>query len=288
MSPLIRGLTIGLLALPAIFAGAALAFPGGRFGVAPLAATAAFLVAIYAWVWLGFRPTRFVVTQDAIEVTWPLKRRAIARSTIKDARLLARDELKRMVGWGRARRRGRAVGRLRLAVDGKARHRADVRLTHRPLRLDRARRRAAVAHHARPPGSVRPPRHSSHAKRLTAIHAKSALHPSIAATGIHAASRPRPRQVIASSPSIAHRAGTYTVALCSHSGNTNVGTRAPPSIPRSKVARMARPRVASGVLPSAAIKSPKVDVSNAKAMAMPANPITLPSMRTPKATMAAA
>jgi len=93
MSPLIRGLTIGLLLLPAIFLAAALRF-------SPLLAPAAFLVAIYAWVWLGFRPTRFIVAPDAIEVTWPLKRRTIARSTIREARLMDRDQLKRMVGWG--------------------------------------------------------------------------------------------------------------------------------------------------------------------------------------------
>jgi len=80
MSPLIRGLTIGLLLLPAIFLAAALRF-------SPL-------------LWLGFRPTRFIVAPDAIEVTWPLKRRTIARSTIREARLMDRDQLKRMVGWG--------------------------------------------------------------------------------------------------------------------------------------------------------------------------------------------
>jgi hypothetical protein len=100
MSPLIRGLTIGLLVLPAIFLAAAYAFPGGRWGASPLIAPAVFLVAIYAWVWLGFRPTRFVVKPDAIDVIWPLKRRTIARSGIREVTLVDVAELKRRVGWG--------------------------------------------------------------------------------------------------------------------------------------------------------------------------------------------
>lgn len=102
MSPLIRGLTIAFLLLPPIlFAYAAmLGLPGVRFGVLPLVAVGAFLVAIYAWVWLGFRPTRFVVNPDAIDVIWPLKRRTIARSSIAEAWVIDRNELRRMVGWG--------------------------------------------------------------------------------------------------------------------------------------------------------------------------------------------
>ena len=101
MSPLIRGLTIGLLRLPVAFlALAPFAHSGNRWLVPLHLAVAAFLAAIYAWVWLGFRPTRFVVTPDAIDVIWPLKRRTIARSTIREARLVDRQELKRMVGWG--------------------------------------------------------------------------------------------------------------------------------------------------------------------------------------------
>ena len=48
------------------------------------------------------------------------------------------------------------------------------------------------------------------------------------------------------------------------------------------------PRVASGVLPSAAMSSPKVEVRIAKAMATAMKPTRLPSMRTPKMAIAAA
>ena len=60
----------------------------------------------------------------------------------------------------------------------------------------------------------------------------------ITAIGPSAAEGPRPRQVIASRPSIAQRVGTITVNFCSHWGKTNVGTYAPPSITISKVAMM--------------------------------------------------
>jgi len=66
-----------------------------------------------------------------------------------------------------------------------------------------------------------------------AIAAKAALKASITPMGARAASNPEPRQVIASSPSIAQRVGTTSVALCSHSGNTKVGTQAPPSMTRT-------------------------------------------------------
>ena len=68
----------------------------------------------------------------------------------------------------------------------------------------------------------------------------------------------------------------------------NDGTQAPPSITITSVAKMARPRVASGVLPSAAMSRPKLDVSSAKAMPTPTKPAMLPSMRTWKNRMAAA
>ena len=56
----------------------------------------------------------------------------------------------------------------------------------------------------------------------------------------------------------------------------NDGTQAPPSITSSSVARIARLRVASGVLPSAAISRPKLAVSSANATSTATNPAALP------------
>lgn len=55
---------------------------------------------IYAWVWLRFRPTAFVIHQDSLEVIWPWKRRRIARAGIREARLMTVAELQREIGWG--------------------------------------------------------------------------------------------------------------------------------------------------------------------------------------------
>lgn len=94
MSPLILGLTVVLLALPVVFL-ASSAIRGG-----PLAFPGLLLVAIYAWVWLRFRPTLFVVHPGVLEVIWPVKRRQLRRQDISDVRLIDRQELRAKTGWG--------------------------------------------------------------------------------------------------------------------------------------------------------------------------------------------
>ncbi len=94
MSPVILIVTLVLLTLPVGFFVAALA--GARFHAAPC-----FIVtAIYVWIWLRFRPTRFVVHERSLEVVWPLKRREIPRCSISEVRLLNRDALRKEIGWG--------------------------------------------------------------------------------------------------------------------------------------------------------------------------------------------
>jgi hypothetical protein len=94
MCALIWMLTVGLLLLPLLFLATVV------FGGSPLAIPGTLIVVIYAWIWLYMRPTRFVVTPDALEVIWPLKRQRIARSDIAGARLMHNEGLRREVGWG--------------------------------------------------------------------------------------------------------------------------------------------------------------------------------------------
>jgi uncharacterized membrane protein YfcA len=94
MSRSIRLLTGALLMLPIGFVVAA------SLGAEPLALVALLLVAMYAWVWLRFRPGRFVVRPDAIEVVWPLKRREIPRTDVASARILDGAALREEIGWG--------------------------------------------------------------------------------------------------------------------------------------------------------------------------------------------
>ena len=94
MSPLIWGLTLFLLAIPFAFLASV------AVGKSLLLAPALLVIGIYAWVWLRFRPSAFIVRPDAIEVKWPLKRRRIPRDDIAGIRLLQQGELRCEVGWG--------------------------------------------------------------------------------------------------------------------------------------------------------------------------------------------
>jgi len=94
MSGLIWIVTAVLMAIPVAFIAAAMA--GGRVLIFP----AACVVAIYLWVWLRFRPTRFVVHADRLEIRWPLKFRSIPRADIAEVRLVDKQVLRRETGWG--------------------------------------------------------------------------------------------------------------------------------------------------------------------------------------------
>ena len=94
MSPLIRALTILLLALPIAF------FVAVLRGNEQLAIPTLLLVVIYVWVWLRFRPSEFVVHDGSLEVIWPFKRREIPSADITDVRLIDRQALRREIGWG--------------------------------------------------------------------------------------------------------------------------------------------------------------------------------------------
>jgi hypothetical protein len=65
-----------------------------------LALPALLLILVYAWVWLRFRPSMFMVYDNALEVVWPLKRRSIPREEITAVRQVDGEELTREIGWG--------------------------------------------------------------------------------------------------------------------------------------------------------------------------------------------
>jgi len=88
----IRILTVGVLILPVVLLATAVF---ERRLAAPLLV----LVAVYAWVWLRFRPTRFVVYPRRLEIVWPLKRRALRRDGISQVRLIEGPDLRSETGW---------------------------------------------------------------------------------------------------------------------------------------------------------------------------------------------
>lgn len=93
MSGAIMALTVVMLLLFGVLAAAAV------FVWRILAIPAVFLAIIYVWIWLRFRPLRFVVHPHEIEVIWPLKRRHIPRLQLKDVRRLDAAELRNELGW---------------------------------------------------------------------------------------------------------------------------------------------------------------------------------------------
>lgn len=94
MCSLIRTVTWALMALPLALLASAV------FGPRVLAVPAGLVVSLYAWVWLRFRPSRFVVHPEALEVVWPLKRRTLARADMSSVRVIDREELRQQVGSG--------------------------------------------------------------------------------------------------------------------------------------------------------------------------------------------
>jgi Bacterial PH domain len=94
MSPVVLTFTLILLVLPIGFYVAALA--GAGFHTAPCF----IVIAFYMWIWLRFRPTRFVMHKQSLEVIWPLKRQEIPLHSISSVRLLDREMLKQEIGWG--------------------------------------------------------------------------------------------------------------------------------------------------------------------------------------------
>ena len=94
MSPVISMLTLLLLTLPVVFIAIAI------FVNPVLAVPALCLMALYAWVWLRFRPTQFIIYPDRLEVRWPLKRRSIARGDIAAARCMDKRALQELIGRG--------------------------------------------------------------------------------------------------------------------------------------------------------------------------------------------
>jgi hypothetical protein len=94
MSPVIRWLTVVMLALPAVL------FVNAVLVQHRLAGPAVLVTVIYAWIWLRYRPTQFIIHPDVLEIVWPLKRRRLARREIAAIRIMNREELRQKIGWG--------------------------------------------------------------------------------------------------------------------------------------------------------------------------------------------
>lgn len=94
MSPVIKGTTLVVLALPPIFGVWALVtrdpVPGSLF---------LFLIALYGVVWLGCRPSCFVIASRYLEIMFPIWRRRISIADIARIRLIDREAFSQEFGW---------------------------------------------------------------------------------------------------------------------------------------------------------------------------------------------
>lgn len=93
MSPGIAALTYSLFLLPVTFAWFGHLLPL-LYGVA------AFVVSIYASVWLWMRPTRFVVSPAGLRILWPLRFTHTLAADIVDVRRISGEEFRRQYGLG--------------------------------------------------------------------------------------------------------------------------------------------------------------------------------------------
>lgn len=93
MSGPIRLMTAYLLLLPLLFLVCA------WFFLSSLALVALLLAALYAWVWVRFRPTEFVIGSDRLEIRWPLKHRSIPQSSIAKVQVINAHQLRQEMGW---------------------------------------------------------------------------------------------------------------------------------------------------------------------------------------------
>lgn len=92
MSGLIKGLTLGLWAIPILMFISALRSPSQLM---PLALVLFFL---YGAIWLWWRPASFEISLDKLDVVFPARRRSILRTDIVRARVMSKHEFRQEFG----------------------------------------------------------------------------------------------------------------------------------------------------------------------------------------------
>jgi hypothetical protein len=95
MNVLIRGLTVFLLALPAVLALAGAASTRQR----PLLPVAGLMALVYVAVWLWWRPTRFEVSDEALDIVFPARRKSTPRGAILSARPFTVQSMRSELGF---------------------------------------------------------------------------------------------------------------------------------------------------------------------------------------------
>lgn len=99
MSRAIAIMTCVLWLLPAVFVVIAL---GAKQAIASwfMLIVAVFIVCLYLWIWIRFRPTKFEIGSAGIDVVWPAKRRTVPFAGITSARIATAKDFKELIGFG--------------------------------------------------------------------------------------------------------------------------------------------------------------------------------------------
>ncbi|MBW4522599.1 MAG: hypothetical protein KME16_23380 [Scytolyngbya sp. HA4215-MV1] len=94
MSTLIRGLTLALLGLPVAF---------GIWALLSHNAIAIFttllLGGLYGVVWLGCRPSHFIISPHTLKIVFPVWQRRVSLHTVTDVRILDQNAFNQEFGW---------------------------------------------------------------------------------------------------------------------------------------------------------------------------------------------
>lgn len=96
MSPLIRGMTIALFAIPVLFVAGPWLWKAPAF----LSTVGLAVAGLYAWIWLRWRPTRFEVGADGVRVVFPWRSFLVPRSELEGCRALSRETFREEYGRG--------------------------------------------------------------------------------------------------------------------------------------------------------------------------------------------
>lgn len=97
MSPLIFSLTIALWCLPVVFVLWAV-FTEGSIQVTAIV-TVLFLLLVYGSVWVGFRPSRFLLTPDQLIIRFPARQRSFPLADLGEAEILSEANFRQEFGW---------------------------------------------------------------------------------------------------------------------------------------------------------------------------------------------
>jgi len=100
MSPLIRGLTLALFGIPLAF----LALPFAASAPPPLAGVGLAVLALFAAIWIWWRPTCFELSSEALRIVFPGRSRLVPLGDVSGCRLLTGEAFKQE--FGRAMRVG--------------------------------------------------------------------------------------------------------------------------------------------------------------------------------------